>query len=218
MSFKKTKTIKKSVDRSKQKRLKIIKIYKKYLESRNYKTDQNLKNNKFMEQFLKSIGLFFNKTHNLQIICKQLNKQTSYENKNLTFIKNKFIRFRKFRNADFFKDGVNFLFTAVTQKGSSQMLADFIGYRLKRMKRHKYFLSFLKKVLTTFINNKCSIVSGIKITITGRFNGAPRSRKNIILIKKMPLQTIDALIEHSQATAYTKDGTFGIKVWTYTQH
>jgi hypothetical protein len=210
MSFKKNK-----IKLLNKKRLKIITTYKKYLELHKYRTNNNLKNKIFLTQLLNNIGLFFNKTHNIKIICKQLNRQKLYEHKNLITVKNKFIHFRKFKNADFFKDGVNLMFSAVNQKGSAQMIGDFISYRIKRIKRHKYFISFLEKILTTFVKNKYSIISGIKIQITGRFNGAPRSKNKTILIKSMPLQSISSTIEHAQTTAYTKDGTFGIKVWVY---
>lgn len=199
-----------------KKRLKIIILYKKYLESKKYKTNQNLQNEKFLKLFINNIGLFFNKTHNVKIICKQLNRQKTYEHKkNIILIKNKIINLRKFKNAEFFKEGLNLLFSAINKKESAQLISNFISYQLEKIKRHNYFISFLKKFLTTFVKKKYAKINGIKIKIKGRFNGAPRSKNKTVLIKSMPLNTISSKIEYSQTTAYTKDGTFGVKVWVY---
>lgn len=53
---------------------------------------------------------------------------------------------------------------------------------------------------------------GVKIIISGRFNGAAMARREVIHIGKVPLQTIAALVDYSTSTAYTRYGTFGIKV------
>jgi small subunit ribosomal protein S3 len=56
----------------------------------------------------------------------------------------------------------------------------------------------------------------MKIKIKGRFNGAPRAKHKIIIIGKgVPNLTIDAKIDYSEETAYTINGTFGVKVWIY---
>ena len=60
-----------------------------------------------------------------------------------------------------------------------------------------------------------STIKGIKIAVKGRLNTKPRAKKNTITIGKCPLQTFEANISHSESTAYTKYGTYGIKVWVY---
>jgi len=49
--------------------------------------------------------------------------------------------------------------------------------------------------------------------IKGRLNNKPRKQTKIIQAGKISLQTFESVINQSQSTAYTKNGTLGIKVW-----
>jgi len=81
------------------------------------------------------------------------------------------------------------------------------------MKRHNSFLTFLKRALFIFSKLKNSNISGIKILITGRFNGVPRAKGRIIQTGCLPLQSLDSKINYHNTEAQTPYGTFGIKVW-----
>jgi small subunit ribosomal protein S3 len=72
---------------------------------------------------------------------------------------------------------------------------------------------FLKKTLVILSKTNLCYVAGVKIIVTGRLNSAPRTKKSIILIGKVPLQTIERKIDFHQSVAYTSVGTIGIKVW-----
>ena len=80
-------------------------------------------------------------------------------------------------------------------------------------KQHNFFLSFIKKTLTTLIKTRLSKIKGIKIVINGRLNGRPRARKTLIKIGEIPQQSMAKLIDYNESTAYTKNGTFGVKSW-----
>ena len=56
---------------------------------------------------------------------------------------------------------------------------------------------------------------GIKVWAKGRLAGAEIARKEWYLKGRVPLQTLRADIDYAEATAYTKYGTIGIKVWVY---
>lgn len=56
---------------------------------------------------------------------------------------------------------------------------------------------------------------GIKITVSGRLNGAEIARTESDKVGKVPLHTLRADIDYGVATAYTIYGTVGIKVWIY---
>jgi len=56
---------------------------------------------------------------------------------------------------------------------------------------------------------------GIKVWAKGRLAGAEIARKEWYLKGRVPLQTLRADIDYAEATAYTKYGTTGIKVWVY---
>ena len=61
----------------------------------------------------------------------------------------------------------------MTQSNTSSLTAQFISVHLRKLKRHNFFLKFLKSTLNIFNNNYFSKIQGIKIKIKGRFNGVP---------------------------------------------
>jgi small subunit ribosomal protein S3 len=57
---------------------------------------------------------------------------------------------------------------------------------------------------------------GIKVSCSGRLNGAEIARREWFREGRMPLHTIRAKIDYHDTTAHTKFGCVGIKVWIYT--
>lgn len=58
-------------------------------------------------------------------------------------------------------------------------------------------------------------VEGIKITISGRLNGAEMSRRETLKKGRIPLQTLRADIDYREARANLPYGVLGVKVWIY---
>lgn len=58
-------------------------------------------------------------------------------------------------------------------------------------------------------------VKGIRVSCSGRLNGAEMSRKETYKIGKVPLQTLRADIDYGFAEALTTYGLIGVKVWIY---
>lgn len=56
---------------------------------------------------------------------------------------------------------------------------------------------------------------GIRIRVGGRLGGAEMGRTEQYLEGRVPLHTIRADIDYSEATAFTIYGTTGVKVWIY---
>jgi len=56
---------------------------------------------------------------------------------------------------------------------------------------------------------------GIRIRLGGRLGGAEMSRTEQYLEGRVPLHTIRADIDYAEATAFTIQGTTGVKVWIY---
>jgi small subunit ribosomal protein S3 len=56
---------------------------------------------------------------------------------------------------------------------------------------------------------------GVKVTMSGRLNGAEIARTETLAQGKVPLHTLRANIDFSRATAFTTYGAVGIKVWIY---
>ena len=172
--------------------------------------------NSFIEKFSKSLTNFTFKKFKLVISLKALNinKSTIFKIKTKKFLKKKLVNLRKYKQTEFFKEGINILFTCATSKKSSKLLAQFIAIQLKNLKRHNFFLKFVKNALTLFSNYVSSTFKGIKIKIKGRLNGRPRARSQVFKIANdVSILTINSTINYSEETAFTSNGTLGIKVW-----
>jgi len=191
-----------------------INIYITYyvLEQSNLNHSKSLIN--FLNSLAISLNIFVKNNYNtsIKLKTKNLNKKLVNQNKNNTF-RNLIKKLRKFSKNVIFKDLINILFITTTQTNSSRLLSEFIAIQMKKNKKHNFFLSFLKKVLLEFLNVNFSKIKGIKIVINGRFNGAPRSRKRIIQLGSVPLQSFNSKISYTQSISYTNNGTFGVNVW-----
>ncbi|PIP65673.1 30S ribosomal protein S3 [Candidatus Peregrinibacteria bacterium CG10_big_fil_rev_8_21_14_0_10_49_16] len=56
---------------------------------------------------------------------------------------------------------------------------------------------------------------GVKITVSGRLNGAEIARGDLFKSGNIPLQTLRANVQYARRHALTKYGTIGIQVWVY---
>jgi ribosomal protein S3 len=204
---------------NKIRRIKLLKYYKKFILAKLHKTMGNIKNNAFIEKFIESLNGGFNKKIHIFLTLKQLNKnikQTLTEEK-LKLLKRTITQLRKYRQYDFFKEGINIILVSMTNHKSSTLLAEFLASQIKKLKRHNSFFKFIKTALTLFSSSSLSHkIGGIKLKAKGRFNGAPRAKHKIINIGNgVPLLTIKSKIDYAESTAYTANGTFGTKVWIY---
>jgi len=138
-------------------------------------------------------------------------------NKDLNFIKNtqkkSFLLLQVFKNTSFLREGIELLFHVLYNKNSAVLLATFISLQIKKVKRHKFFILFLKQTLTILFNSSFSKVRGIKVMIKGRLSGMPRAKHKIITIGEIPIQSISANVDYSQQTVHNSNGSYGIKVW-----
>lgn len=194
----------------KNKRLQIIKNYKTFSNSK-----ESIKKNNFLEQLLESLTIFTNKKFHIFLTFQNLNKGLSIKlNTNeKNFLKKKILFFKRYSKNRFFKETLNMILIITKTKNSAKLLSYFLAIQIAILKRHNHFLIFFEKILTSFIDTKFSRIEGIKIIINGRFNGAPRSKNRIILIGNIPIQNLVKNIDYYQTTSFTKNGTFGIKVW-----
>ncbi len=56
---------------------------------------------------------------------------------------------------------------------------------------------------------------GVKISVSGRLNGAEIARDEMFKQGNIPLQTLRANVIHAKRHAVTKFGTIGVQVWIY---
>ena len=204
----------------KTQRLNAVKTFQNYTDGKNYKTLDKQSKNLFISKILKGLTLFTNKKQNIFLNLKQVNKETLFlkkiSKKNKHKIGKNLTKLRKFQKNEFFKKGFNLLYNFITEPQGPIFLAEFTALFLKKLKRPNFFLRFLKSALKTLAAKKFSQFKRIQIKIKGRFNGAPRSTYKFINIgKNIPALTLNSKIDYGETTAYTSNGTFGIKVWTY---
>jgi hypothetical protein len=199
------------------KRVKILRHYKTYLNLKKHKKIKNLLFNTFLNQFFKSLNLFYSKLININLILEPLNSKLIHtlKKKEHDIIKKKLIKLKKYQKSNFFKEGINTIFALIHKKNSAFLLSNFVSIILKKLKYHNFFLKFLKSALTILLSDKIisSKIQGIKIKIKGRLNKAPRAKNKIITIGNLPLFTITSNIDYSETTGYTANGTLGVKVW-----
>lgn len=170
----------------------------------------NVTTKSVFEQLFKVLSLFTNKKFNIIINFCCINKDLNFLKFSQT---KKFILLQKFRNTLFLKEGIELLFHAVYNRNSANLLAKFIAFQIRKIKRHKFFLSFLKQTLTILIDSSFSKVKGIKIIVKGRLNGVPRAKHKIITIGDIPVQSINEILDYSQTTVHNSNGSYAIKVW-----
>lgn len=199
----------------KLKRLALLTIYNKRIQNTKYLNRLNLQKNIFTQQLLESLSLFTGKKFDIHLTSQNLNKGiTNKLNKEEQMsLKKKILALKQYSRNPFFKESINTILIMSNLRQSAKIFSNFIAEQLTYLKKHNYFLIFLKRILIIFINFKFLKMRGIKVVINGRFNGAPRSKTRILLIGSIPIQSINKPINYSQTVSYTKNGTFGVKTW-----
>nr|WPV72414.1 ribosomal protein S3 [Navicula sp.] len=203
---------------NKRKSLKNMAIKKKYLQtaafcknSRLKIETERLKNIEFTNisnKIAKSLKLFTKNKQNINITIKEMNFVNSNSNVKLV-LENLY----KFRRAFFFKTGKRIITPFITQKSSAKLIGRFTAEQLVAVKQQNFFFNFLQESLLLLVNQKFSKLQGIKILITGRINNSARSRTRKIEIGNVSLISKSSKIDYSESTAFTPNGTIGIKVW-----
>ena len=204
----------------KAQRLNNLKAFKICLNKKINKSLNHQNTNLFASKIIKNLNLFTNSKQTIFLNLKQTNKENdviqTIIKKNKRILKENIAKLRKFQQTEFFKEGFTILYNIAISSNRSEFLAEFIAVYLKKLKRPNFFLRFLKLALKTLASKKFTSFERIQIKIKGRFNGAPRSSHKFVNIgKSIPILTINTKIDYGESTAFTSNGTFGIKVWIY---
>lgn len=87
---------------------------------------------------------------------------------------------------------------------------------------HSKFFNFLSQYFKLIVlesgystQKKTFKLKGLKIIITGKLKGKPRSHTYINTYGSVPIQTIACGIDYAKQHAFTIYGVFGIKLWLY---
>ncbi len=180
----------------------------------------SIKQGKNSARYLKVEGVLINLFKVLSLFTKnRFNITINFccLNKNLSFLKKiqtkNLVLLQKFKGTPFLTEGIELLFYTLYVSNSANLLAKFISIQIKKVKRHKFFLSFLKQALTILMKFNFSKVKGIKIMVKGRLNGVPRAKHKTVSIGDIPVQSINEIVDYSQITIHNSNGSYGVKVW-----
>ena len=91
----------------------------------------------------------------------------------------------------------------------AQLISENIAMQLER---RVAFRRAMKKSMQNIMRYN---VTGCKIMISGRLNGAEMARTEWIMEGRVPLHTLKADINYAATTAKTVYGILGVKVWVY---
>lgn len=91
----------------------------------------------------------------------------------------------------------------------AQLVADNIANQLEKR------TSFRRAIKSATDSTMRAGAQGVKVTVSGRLNGADMARTQQEVEGSIPLHTLRAHIDYAQADAVTTYGTIGVKVWIY---
>jgi ribosomal protein S3 len=137
---------------------------------------------------------------------------TLYKKKNIN-LKSIVQELKSYSREKFFNEMIEILVIIFSTKNTPKLLTSFIAFQFQITKRHNTFLTFLKRSINFLNCIEHFKIYGIKIVLSGKFNGAPRAKKRTIQAGRLPLQNLKAKINYHQTHSHTPYGTFGIKVW-----
>jgi len=89
----------------------------------------------------------------------------------------------------------------------AQLVGDNIARQVEKRVSYK---KAVKKSISTAMRMGAE---GIKVTVSGRLNGAEIARTETFKEGRVPLHTLRAIIDYAGSTAHTTYGTVGVKVW-----
>ena len=195
--------------------LKFKKLKKIYV----LKTLKNYNKNFFLKKIFVIINNFFKNNVNTTLTLKQLNKNYFIN----LLIKKRLLIYvmdlKKFKNNSFFKFGINLFFYAFNNKlNISTLISKFLVKNLSQLKNSKN-LNIMFKFLTNVINLfiiKFNKIKSVEIQLKGNFVKNQKAMvKNFIIGKKVSKLSIKKSLDFNKDIAYTKKGTFGLKIWIY---
>lgn len=198
-----------SNDVSISKKVQALSIAKAYRHKIKYDKLQVASIHSLSNKILKSLKLFTNNKKTIHITIEEINFVNSNE-KTKQILNTLF----KFQRTPYYKEGKVLLTPVVIFSNSASLLSNFIAIQLKNAKKQQiFFFNFLQESLKILISQKFSKIQGIKIIIKGRINNAARSQNRIVKIGKISLISQNSKINYSESTAFTSNGTLGVKVW-----
>jgi ribosomal protein S3 len=180
-----------------------------------FNANTHLKNS-FLNCLYENMYIFFGKEVNINLVLCQQNESVNefFERKKLKILKKKIYALKWYSKETYYKESLIILLLTLKSTNASKFLAEFIANKIGYVKNQQSFFNFLKQVLKIFNNNFFKNKKNVQIEISGRINGRARSKKRIINVgNKINKISVSAPTDFHETTAFSKDGTLGVKVW-----
>jgi hypothetical protein len=107
------------------------------------------------------------------------------------------------------------LLTLVSIYYNCQLFSDFIGYHLKKDKKHTLSIRKIISCVEKFWRFYRFGFQGLQLRINGKINGKMRKSKYHYSLGKVPLQTLKILLNYSISVAYTRFGIITTKICVF---
>lgn len=122
--------------------------------------------------------------------------------------------FRSFKRDPYFWPSLLLIKGAFGGHVSAYTLACFLNLYLKRNRRRRRFVDYIKTLLDYQVENKKNWqIKGMRIEVKGRLAPKLRTARHIMSCGAISLQTLKSHLDYGQVESYTILGSIGIKVW-----
>lgn len=97
----------------------------------------------------------------------------------------------------------------------SQNIAHFLAEVVVQLFQARVSYGRIRQRVRELATKKLTPTQGIKVQMSGRFNGAEMASTEVISFGPMPLSTLRVGLAYTQQTAHTRVGSIGVKVWVF---
>lgn len=169
----------------------------------------------FVRNLTESLLIALPKTLEVNTLIQCVNKnpnQLIYTRKHLKIFHAILFSLRRYNRDPDFSEFINLVLILVSKKCSAKVFTNILASKLTESKYHNKIFNFWQKALLICVESIFSKIKGVKLVISGRINGRPRSSVIKIIAGSVPNQTLMTGIDYSESTSFTKNGTLGVSV------
>lgn len=149
----------------------------------------------------------------ISLVLEYWNKSSCFAPSALPPLKKKVLALHRFKQKNFFRSGIETMQIVAKSPEFSALLLSYIITQLTSFKNSNIFLKFLQKFSEMLIKDTQYPVTGVKLKLAGRINGAERARVRFLVVGDVPCQSVDSYLRYESGFAKTRDGAVGVKLW-----
>jgi len=197
-----------------------LKIKEKKLSIRNKRGEKHtfISGNKKNAQnciklLIKIISKFFYENTKIIVFVDYANKQFNIKGKKRKELKKNLVGLRRYKKQDFFQEGVQATLAVSKTLNSSTVFVKFLLKYLQTSKKINVLVKFLQKIFQFLIESPNYPITGIRLKIKGRINGANRARTRILVVGDVASHSVKTNLKYLSAHTQNRKGSLGVKMW-----